>query len=134
MPRKEGITINKILGYYSESSLKNKLISALLNAWDSGVASGSAFALGEKDIVGMYVAAGEQCFRNEIKSKKEDIEHILKMYQEVFFRDSETVKRDIFDYIERQYSKDLKGKEELYRIIGRNLENLGKLNIPAVLN
>lgn len=134
LPRKEGITINKILGYYSELSSKNKLISALLNAWDSGVASGSAFALGEKGIVGMYVAAGEQCFRYEIKSKKEDIKHILKMYQEVFFRDSETVKKEIFDYIDRKYPKDSKGKEELYRIIGRNLENLGKLNIPAVLN
>lgn len=82
----------------------------------------------------MYVAAGEQCFRYGIKDKKKDIEYILKKYQEVFFRDSQTVKADIIDYINEQYSDNPEGKEELYSLIGHNLENLGKLNIPAILN
>lgn len=134
LPRKEGITINKILGYFSEPLSKIKLVSALLNAWDSGAASGNALASDGNGIIAMYVAAGEQCFRYGIKDKKKDIEYILKKYQEVFFRDSQTVKADIIDYINEQYSDNPEGKEELYSLIGHNLENLGKLNIPAILN
>lgn len=134
LPRKEGITINKILGYFSEPLSKIKLVSALLNAWDSGAASGNALASDGNGIIAMYVAAGEQCFRYGIKGKKKDIEYILKKYQEVFFRDSQTVKADIIDYINEQYSDNPEGKEELYSLIGHNLENLGKLNIPAILN
>lgn len=134
MSRKEGITINKILGHFSASSLKNKLISALLNAWDSGIASGSALALEEKDIVAMYVAAGEQCFRYGIKSNKKAIVYILQKYQEIFFKDKEKVKKEIFAYIDDEYSKNPEGKDELYSLIGPNLEKLGNLNIPDLLN
>lgn len=134
LPRKNGITIKKILGKASVSFPKNELISVLLNAWDSGIASGSTLAPVGKDIVAMYVAAGEQSFRYDIESNKSAIEYILKKHREVFFRDREIVKAEISDYIDREYSDNPEKKDRLYNLIGKNLEKLENLNIPAILN
>lgn len=134
LPRKDGITIKKILGMTSMLFSKNELISVLLNAWDSGIASGSTLAPVGKDIVAMYVAAGEQSFRYDIESNKSAIKYILKKYQEVFFRDREIVKTEIYDYINQEYSDDPEKKDRLYNLIGKNLEKLENLNIPAILN